>query len=305
MQNRHRRTMVGIHLSRTRLVPVLFVSGTLILAGCGTSNSSSPSTSASSADGPAAVSSTSTEGSTTASAPSGLSYSVTNLNISSDGFTFAFTANVNVGTPSTNTEGQVPPYVNVAAAVSGTATLTDTTAGYTADAGHIPLIGLYAAYPANSPVCADSQFGFHPGPTDICAIDVAEFAATCSGAVQSLTNGQRATLVPFAQTAGPLNALQPEPVDGCSTGNDRQPSTTVTWKRLTSDDAQHLIGELAQPPRYWALLNEGSPSQSGTDPAVGNGPACQSDEFYVQGGQYIGQVIASQPSGLTGCVGSG
>jgi hypothetical protein len=234
-----------------------------------------------------------------------VSYSADNAPVSAGGFTFTVSFNLTVGAASTNTNGQRPPYVNVAAPISGNASLTNTTANYTAGPNTIPLIGIFAVYPKRSAICqtgaVNGQPQFHPGPKGLCGVDIAELAAGCDNTVQSLATGQNATLVPWAQAA--LDQLDPASPQPCSNVNNFQVPDTVQLTGLTPDRAQTVIEQLSKPPRYWVLLNEGSAVETHADPAAGGGFKCQSDEYYVQGGHFIGQVISSKPDGVTGCLG--
>lgn len=278
--------IVSLRRAITPVAAVLALAG--ILVGCGSSASSSSGTAAAAASTSSSVPQSTappTETSTTSStAASGVSYSAANVPISAGGFTFNLSVKLTVGTPSTNTDNEQPPYVNVAAPLSRSATLTNTTANYTADPKNQPLIGVFALYPLRSAICHYGLFPatFHPGPAGLCGLDIAELVVAChvDNPGLSLATGQGATLVP------------------CNINNYQAPNS-VQLIRLTSDTAQALIAQLSNPPNYWVLLNE----SGAADPATGSGFACQSDEYYIQGGQFIGQVISSKPDGVTGCLG--
>jgi hypothetical protein len=226
------------------------------------------------------------------------------VQVGANNFTFDFSAHLTVGAATTNTEGQEPPYENVEAPISGGATLTNTTSGYTVDPDKLPLLGFFAIYPDSSPLCSHLLNGgpqFHPGPSHLCGIDIAEFAASCDQTVDPLADGASVPLVPWAQFA--LNELRVDGSPYCVNVNDFPIPSSVVIRDVDSKVADAIVARLAQPPKYWALLIENGSLQTGVDPATGEGPDCESDEFYVQGGELIGQVVASQPSGLKGCLG--
>jgi hypothetical protein len=235
-----------------------------------------------------------------------LSYEVDELPVSANDFDYTLSASLTLGAGSTNTEGQRPPFVNVVAPVTGAATLTNVTSGYTASANDIPLIGVWALYPSDSAICrytgginGGAGGEFHPGPDDLCGADIAEFAAACDSTFDSLGEGERAELVAWVQSAGSyLDPASPEP---CEHISSFEPPDTFAQLRLTPARAERIVEELSQPPEYWALVDETG--------ALGDAPVddrtdCRHDEFYIQGGDYVGRVIASEPTGVEGCLGS-
>lgn len=277
-------------------VLVLLVMGGMV--GCGSSKMGPPPKSTT----PTRPVESTTASTTTTSEPpppAGVSYSVNGVQVDFDNFTFDFSAKLTLGAATTNTDGQEPPYENVEAPISGGATLTNTTSGYTVDPDKLPLLGIFAIYPKGSPVCGQLLNGprFDPGPSSLCGIDIAEFAASCDQTVEPLGDGDSVQLVPWAQFM--LSELQPGTPQPCANATDFQIPDTFSFKRVNATDADAVVAGLAKPPRYWALVLEDGPTQTGVDPATGEGPDCG----FAEGGDLIGQVIASQPNGLKGCLG--
>lgn len=273
----------------------------LLIAGCGSSESGSP---ASFTTRVSPVKRTTAATTTTPAVPQDVSYNVDGVEVVANNFTFDFSATLTMGAATTDTEGQEPPYENVVAPISGEATLTNTTSGYTVDPTGLPLLGVFAVYPDSSPVCdhlLNNGPQFHPGPSNLCGIDIAEFAISCDQTPEPLADGASVQLVPWAQFS--LSELQPGAPQICANVSDFPIPSSVNLRRINSDVADAIVARLTEPPRYWALLLENGSLQTGVDPATGEGPACESDEYYIQGGELIGQVIDSQPSGLTGCLG--
>lgn len=216
------------------------------------------------------------------------------------GFDFSINVDVNLSGPQVTTEGQAPPWVNVVAQVSGGGELTNSTSGYSAQANDIPTMGVWALYPKSRKICdtkLNGQPGFHPGPTNLCAINIAELAVPCSSAGQELTEGAGQEMVAWAQYAGSL--LRAGDPAECHNVTDPVPETFLI-KGIRRPAADASVRSLENGPKYWVLVNE---SGAAGDPAAGGGPDCQTDEYYIQGGDFYGEVVYSHPEGVKGCIG--
>ncbi len=288
----------GSRLPATGLV-LAALAGVVLVTGCGSSKSPVSQTAAaqpsssSSTQAPSDSSSTS-PATSTGSAQQGASYAGT-ATVPAGGFTFNLSFNITLGAASTNTDGMTPPYVNVVAPVSGTVTIKNMTAGYTANLTNIPVIGVFALYPTTNAICEQTFYDisqFNPGPKGLCGVDIADLASGCASgaaAIQSLAPHQSGELAVWPN--GP-NSLSPAAGGGpaiCATTNVELPNT-FEFSNIDSGLAQKLTSELSAPPRYWAVANE-------SDNPTGCG---ENDEGEV----FAGAIIASKPSGVTGCLGN-
>jgi hypothetical protein len=194
--------------------------------------------------------------------------------------------------------------VNVVAPISGTASISNQTANYVASRTDIPLLGVFAIYPSSSAICQSdaNTVGFNPGQSN-CGLDIAELAASCDSTFESLPSGQQATLALWPQSAlngsisGSREYSAASPT-ACQKESDypppttyEQPSTIQLTDNLTSNQAQPVMTELSSPPKDWVVLDESI--------------VCQSKGYSFSappGPQYIGQVIASKPAGISGCL---
>jgi hypothetical protein len=267
---------------------VLVVTVVSVLAGCG-STSSTVATQPQTTRAATATTTATTPVPATGASSQGLSYSsvVTVPANPGDHFTFQLSLNVTLGAASTNTKGDSPPDVNVVAPISGTATITNTTAGYTANAREIPTTSLYALYRSSDVLCPESggTITSPKGQPHLCAVWIVALASGCSGNgidIESLAAGQTGTLALWGSgsSASPA-AVEGGPGQVCSNPNLR-PSETVKL-RENATAAPEVIKELAAPPIGWAVVN---------------------DYLALLSCPTSNDVISSKPAGVTGCLGA-
>jgi hypothetical protein len=199
-------------------------------------------------------------------------------------FSFTIAANVTVGAATTNTEGMTPPFVNVVVPVTGTATLTNTTPGYTAKLENIPGVSLIAVYSENTVACKNvistSQPTSHGA---LCEMEVAGLAPGCndgSPSIESLGENQSAPLDLWLSAPGvPDLATLNGGAEACANDPELKPAPNLIISKVDSSAAQKFIAELTKPPTWWALVNNSEEDCGEND------------------------VISSTPAGLTGCFG--
>ncbi len=282
----------------------------LLVAGCGARGSGA----ASSSVGPTTSSLPTTRGnsaqgtsseSSGASTSSGLTYS-DSASFKSNNFSYTISFNVALGEVSTNTAEQQPAAANVLAPLSGSATLANNTAGYTASGGSLPAAGVFAVYPNSSPICqlkSSVVDYFDPGPQNVCALDIAELMPPCD-------NGSLTAQIPpdqsLAMTVWPALSTWPDnsaadmtPVNyggaldmaTVCEGLTQQPSSDFQFFGL--DNAQEIASALTQPPRDWLIADE-------SEQLVGPSPDCANSDNNNE--QFVGAILSSKPSGISGCL---
>lgn len=205
-------------------------------------------------------------------------------------FGYRVAVSVNLGAATTNTEGQTPPNVNVVVPVTGTASLTNTTSGYTAK--NLPVFSLLALYPA--PTC-DSVVEDHSGHK-YCAIEIAVLAPGCTAGtagpaqLESLGSGESGQLEifpsPTVQGGADISTL----INGdsvCDPNSPQgvlKPSPNLIIGGIADTDAPRLVAALGTSPRYWAVI-------------LDRGPCAP------EGNTNGNSVLLSKPPGLKACVG--
>lgn len=232
----------------------------------------------------AAATTTSTQAPTPAPPPSGPTYSKTAA-FKANNFSFTIAANVTVGAATTNTEGMTPPFVNIVVPVTGTATLTNNTSGYTAKLENIPGVSLIAVYSENTVACKNvittSQ---QTSRGTLCDIEVVGFAPGCNGnapAIESLGENQSTSLDLWPNAPGVPNlaTLNGGAAEACANTPELKPTPNMIISKVDSSAAQKFVAALSKPPTWWALVSN-------------NEENCGEND-----------VISSMPPGLTGCFG--
>jgi hypothetical protein len=247
------------------------VSLAAVLAGCG-SASSSPTTTIAHQSTPTTATTTSHVEPTALSGPS-YADSVTARSYTGP---FRLTFTVALGKPATQAEDNPDSrYVKVITPISGNATIMNTGTGTSQN----PNTSVLALYNIKSSVCgaADDERARTSTPKgELCWIEIAALAPSCSDYVGMLEEGHAATLALWAgggdkvpNFAGPSGAICEEP--------DVHPSEILELKAVPAV-AHSVVAELAKPPIYWVVVD---------------------DDQNCDGGD----VLASKPAGLTGCLG--
>lgn len=295
--------------ARRALALAFTTSAAFLLMACGGQSPSAPSPS-SSVPASGTGSTTTTAAATTPS----LTYtgSVPNLR-ATGGYSFSVSFNVVLGAATTSTVNETPGYVAVVAPVSGTATLTNTSNGYTASESNYPSLEVAALYPMGDSVCfhqgeavpstGDVPVGhtgtpFHAvvafyGSAPLCALRVAQLnpplSAACGGSssVESLSGGQGLDLV-----------VTPDGSQGGGECEQQDDPGYLVLSGLSSGDAASIVSDLHEPPKYWAVLSPDGdmtscPQSARTAQKEGTGQFSTPD---------VVPVVISEPGGLRGCV---
>jgi hypothetical protein len=239
------------------------------------------------------------------------SYSPAASNIEVEGYSFGFEAEISLGTARRNTLGEHPGYVNVIAPVTGTASLTNETKGYTAtgEGQQYPELQAIALYPAGSAICQhdpgeygdasdgnpeDSYYAVNPFYADsgksLCAATIASFTPpltqACGGAGEGESLGPGESLdLNVAPDGG-----SEEGSGEC--GSDFMPGYFVL-SGIPTSESHVIVNDLNEAPVAWALTSwTGEPNCSKQAMSAAEG---REKELLVP-------VIESQPSGFQGCV---
>jgi hypothetical protein len=298
-----RSTKVPLLMPRTCACLALLAVVAVVLTGCGstTSTATTNSSVASQPQTTRAVATASNPSTTSAPGTSQVStYSgtVTIPANSADQFTFQLTAKVTLGAASTNTEGEGPPDVNVVAPVSGTATVTNTTAGYKAEGTKIPVISILAFYRVSGPVCGPAG-GLETPRGRMCSIEIASLASGCSGheiELDSLAPEETGNLTVWPNGAQPMvnetfdpagSAAGVAGIGGLCAHENAHPADDLRLPGLEAKAAGGVVKTLAAAPVYWVVADDTEDHNEGST-------GCAD----TSGGN---DVVDSQPSGITGC----
>jgi hypothetical protein len=293
VRNRGQGTRVGCMLVRSAWVGPLLLC--VVLAGCGSSESAPSGTTGS--EGASGQPAQTTQDPT----PTGPSYSETVI-FKRDEFSFRLATTIQLGQPSTNTTELAPPDENVAIPVSGTASLTNETTGYTASATDIPNLAVFAIY--NAPSCFGTQLEGPNGGTEMwCGVEIASIASACNGsdqAVASIDGGETANLAiwpsdqalppdePSLETSeansGPVycQVVLTGAAAGEEAGGHPAPTPNAELKGLDPSNSAAAGAALSKDPAHWLIVTR-------------NG-ACSE-----RGPEWI-EVIAAKPAGIKGCL---
>jgi hypothetical protein len=289
-----RSAQVSRLMTRRWGTPVVLIAACAVslIAGCGSSSrqTSAAEPTASQTDAPATQSTVAASGAASSTpavtTPAGPSFSG-ETTFKANNFSLRLDVNVALGTVSTNTQGMTPPAVNVVVPVSGSATLTNITAGYTAEGEEdIPRLSIWALY--KSCGVGESEVGV----TELCGVEIAGVASTCSSStnaegasapeVSSLAPGQSGTLALWP--IGP-NQLDPAQMVGgvpCETMREVRPADDFTLANMDPSERQTATAALSSEPSYWVVLG-----------------TVVDHECYERGLQ---TVIVSRPAGLPVCL---
>lgn len=218
----------------------------------------------------------------------GLSFSADDVSFTKGNFKYELSVNLTVGEPTTSTEGLRPPLVNLAAPLSGDATLTNVTPNYSVDNPYdIPVTAVFALYPPRTAVCEKADGESMAGPTKkLCAMDVAAFAAGCDRTYTTpLAEGESWDFIPWGtpstETFTQTHATLGNPSfcrDYTDAAEEQLFPDQMLLGPLESADAEEAIEQLPKP-KYLVLL------------VLDGGDDC-----------ITGQVLASKPKGITGCL---
>ncbi|MHB8242654.1 MAG: hypothetical protein ACYDHN_11755 [Solirubrobacteraceae bacterium] len=214
----------------------------------------------------------------------------------------------------TDTANEQPGFLNVVAPVSGTATLTNTTTGYTANEANYPRLEVDALYPSSSPVCGhqgksvpedgDVPIGlsgcplfavvpFYGGGAGLCAVRVAALRTTLTAACggdsseESLAGGQSINLV-----------VEPDGSQGGGACEPQDDPGYLVLSGLFPAEAELTIATLRAPPKYWAVVSPDGDTSSCPQSARAAQKRA-TGQFSVPP---LVPVIVSEPAGLVGCL---
>lgn len=232
-------------------------------------------------------------------------------NIEAEGYSFGFNAEISLGNARRNTLNQHPGFVNVAAPVTGTASLTNETKGYTAsgEGEQYPELQAIAIYPGGSAICqhdpgeygdasdgnpVDSYYAVNPFYTNngewLCAATIAAFTPPLTQACGGTGEGE--SLAP-----GDTLALNVAPDGGSEEGSgecgtDFEPGYFVL-SSIPTAKARVIVNDLNEPPMAWALTSWTAE------------PKCPKKAMSAAEGrekELLVPVIESQPGRFKGCL---
>jgi hypothetical protein len=292
--------------SSMALFLLMLVTTAALLAGCGASSSdSTPSAEHVELPHAATTATAATEGSPASGSTVSGAATVSPSQFTK--FSSRLTFSVTLGTATTSTEGEEPGNLAVEAPVSGSASVTNTTSGYTMDENEVPTFSVFALYPESAaPQNCSKHAGTSEGDVEevhdasgskLCAYEIAGLASGCTSSqaseagneatVKELAPGATGALAVWPQVTSPTD-VAPNPaatgVSLCGKSTSVTISQHLTYSRYPKEEAEAVASMLNKPPSYWIVVLD----------KVCAGVAVQP----------INSVVFSKPAGISGCYGT-